>query len=71
MSINYSKLLGRMREYGYTIDAISKKMNIHSATLSAKLKGRSFFDVNEILRMAEILEINSCDLAEYFFNAKV
>lgn len=67
MSRNYSKLLGRMREYGITQRELSGTIGINPATLNAKLKGRNVFTAQEIASICKMLEIPNCEIGAYFF----
>ena len=67
MSRNYSKLLGRMREYGFSQKNLSEVLGINPATLSAKLNGRNVFTAAEIAAICKALEIPNVDIGIYFF----
>lgn len=67
MKRKYSKLLGRIREFGFTQKSLAKKMEINPCTLSLKLKGESVFTASEIDRLCRILDIAKEDIGDYFF----
>ena len=67
MSLNYSKLRGKIKECGLTQESLASKSGMNPATLSAKLTGRSYFTVDEILCIASVLEIPKQSISEYFF----
>ena len=67
MKRKYSKLLGRIRELGFTQKSLAKKMGINPGTLSLKLKGVSFFTASEIDCICKILDIAKEDIGDYFF----
>ena len=67
MSRNYSKLLGRVREYGMTQKELSGIIGINPATLNAKLKGKNVFTAQEIASICKALEIPNCEIGVYFF----
>ena len=67
MKRKYSKLLGRIRELGFTQKSLAKKMEINPGTLSLKLKGDSVFTASEIDCICKILDIAKEDIGDYFF----
>lgn len=71
MKFNYSKLLGRMKECGFTQSMLSSKIGINEGTLSAKLNNRFYFTPYEIFMICEILSILQEEIGEYFFTVKV
>lgn len=64
---NYSKLAGRMKEYKYTQETLSKALGISETTLNLSLNNKRDFKQNEILNICELLHIPKSRLAEYFF----
>lgn len=70
MFFNHSKLLGRMREYGFTQDSLSKAIGINECTLNIKLNGKGYFNTKEIDKIAELLQIPDKEIGEYFFCGK-
>ena len=71
MCYDYSKLLGRMKERGYTQDVLAKSINIKPSTLSQKLNNKSDFKQSEIYKICIILEIHYDEVSLYFFTKKV
>lgn len=69
MKFNYSKLLGRMREYRYTQAMLAGEIGINESTLNTKLKGKAYFTAKEIDKMCEILNIPNAEIGIYFFKA--
>lgn len=67
MSFNYSKLLGRMRERGYTQEKVAAEIKINKATLNVKLNNRNSFHQEEILAICRVLDIHRCEIGDYFF----
>lgn len=67
MKFNHSKLLGRIRECGYTQKSLSEAIEMSNGTLSVKLNNGSFFNSEEMLKIAKVLDISPCDFGEYFF----
>ena len=64
---DYSKLAGRMKEYKYTQETLSKALGISETTLNLSLNNKRDFKQNEILKLCEILHIPKSRLTEYFF----
>lgn len=71
MKFNYSKLLGRMRECGYTQEQLAKAIGINKATLSTKLNNRFSFSQEEILAICKVLNIPISEISEYFYAMEV
>lgn len=64
---NYSKLLGRIREQGYTQEQLAKEIGKSEVTLGAKLKGRGFFNAEEMDSICRVLDIPTESIGAYFF----
>lgn len=64
---DYSKLAGRMKEYKYTQETLSKALGISETTLNLSLNNKRDFKQNEILNICELLHIPKSRLTEYFF----
>ena len=69
MKFNYSKLLGRFREYGFTQKDIAERIGISHVTLSLKLNGKAQFHADEIAAICRLLDIPGADIGIYFFAA--
>ena len=67
MKFNHSKLLGRMREYGFTQETLAKEIGINESTLNSKLNGRAYFSTKEIDKICKILNISSDEIGAYFY----
>lgn len=67
MKYNYSKLLGRMREYGVTQEKLAKAIGINKATLSFKLNNRNEFNASEMDSICRVLNIPNEEIGAYFF----
>ena len=67
MKFNHSKLLGRIRECGFTQKQLAKAIGINKATLSAKLNNRFYFTAKEMYDICEVLNIPLSEISEYFF----
>lgn len=64
---DYALLLGRMKEYGYTQEKLSKAIGISECSVNLTLNNKRNFRQDEILKLVEILEIPSGALEKYFF----
>lgn len=69
--MNYSKLLGLIREKGYTQVELASKIGISSVTINKKLRGHSDFTQSEIASICKVLEITDADIPAYFFTPKL
>ena len=68
---DYSKLLGRIREYGFTQESLAKRIKINPQTLSWKLNNKSAFTTEEIDKICKLLDISLEEIGVYFFTQKV
>ena len=64
---DYSKLLGRMREYHYTQETLAKAIGINESTLNSKLNNKSYFRPTEIDRICELLDISNVEIGAFFY----
>ena len=71
MEFDYSKLLGRIREFGFTQETLAKKIGITKASMSLKLNNKANFKQNEIRVICKILMISDDEIGAYFFALKV
>ena len=67
MPYNYSKLLGRIKECGYTQDKLAKEIDRDRSSISAKLNGKSAFTAKEIDQICKVLDIPNSEIGSYFF----
>lgn len=67
MQFNYSKLLGRIREFGFTQKDVADRIGINPTTLSLKLKHKARFTAIEIDAICKLLDITTEDIGTYFF----
>lgn len=65
---NYSKLLGRMREFGYTQEKLAKTIGLNESTLNAKLNNKGYFKQDEIDKICEVLDISVSEIGSYFYS---
>ena len=64
---NYSKLLGRMRELGYTQEKLARAIGINESTLNAKLNNKGYFNNELIDKICEVLDISIVEIGSYFY----
>jgi transcriptional regulator with XRE-family HTH domain len=69
MSKKYSKLLGRIKECGFTQERLAKAIGKNKSTLSAKLNGQFPFTTKEIDDICKVLDISNDEIGDYFFAA--
>lgn len=67
MNYNYSKLLGRIKERGYTQEKLASEIERDKSTLNAKLNGKNAFTTKEIDDICRVLDIPNDEIVEYFF----
>ena len=67
MRFDYSKLLGRIKETGYTQTELAKAIGCAEATLNLKLNNVREFKLSEAKRICDILDIYITKISEYFF----
>ena len=67
MRFNYSKLLGKIRECGFTQASLAEAIGINKCTLSAKLNNQNYFTTPEIVAICKVLNIAHKDIPHYFF----
>lgn len=67
MKFNYSKLLGRIRELGFTQERVAFDIGIGSDTLSKKLNNKSSFSTKEVVAICQLLDISKAEIGAYFF----
>ena len=64
---DYSKLLGRIKECGYTQERIAEKISNSACSLNLTLNNKREFRQDEILEISKVLNIRSGEIEEYFF----
>lgn len=64
---NYSKLLGRIRERGYTQDALAREIGLGATSFNLTLNNKREFRQDEIVRVAGVLGIPPAEYEAYFF----
>ena len=71
MGFDYSKLLGRIKEKGFTQETLAKHIGITPGSMSEKLNNKSFFKQMEIFMICQALDIPFDRIGEYFFTREV
>ena len=67
MAFNYSRLLGRIKECGYTQENLAKAIGVNKATLNVKLNNKGLFNVKEIDTICRLLDVSKSEIGAYFF----
>ena len=68
---DYSKLLGRTKEKGYTMKTLAESIGVNASTLSLKLSNKAQFTQNDIHKTCSVLGIDAKHIGVYFFTPKV
>ena len=71
MQFDYSKLLGRIKEFGYTQESLAKETGMTKVTMNLKLNNKAFFTQPEIEKVRKLLRITPDEIGAYFFTPKV
>lgn len=71
MNFDYSKLLGRIKECGYTQETLADEIGMASSSLSLKLNNRAHFKQRDIRKIANVLDLSEKEVGSYFFAEKV
>jgi len=66
--MDYRKLLGRIKEFGFTQKTVAPIIGISEGQLSQKLNGNYAFKQTEIQKLCETLDIQPDAIGEYFFS---
>ena len=71
IQFDYSELKGRIKAKCDSQKVFAEKLGITESTLTSKLNGYTYFTPAEIVKSAEILDIERVRLSDYFFTVKV
>ena len=71
MQFDYSKLLGRIKECGFTQESLAKHIGIAESSLCLKLNNKAKFRHSEIFLICEALQIATSEIGVYFFTQRV
>ena len=70
-TMDYSKLLGRSKEFGFNQKELAKEVGISEGQFCKKISGNYAFKQTEIQRICEVLDIDAADIGLYFFTPAV
>lgn len=70
MEFDYSKLLGRIREYGYTQKTLAAAIGMSVSQLNQCLKSKANFKHKHILAICKVLDICTEEIGAYFYVLK-
>lgn len=71
MEFDYSKLLGRIKECGFTQKTLAKHIGIAESSMCLKLNNKANFAHSEMYLISEALKIAVSEIGVYFFTPKV
>ena len=71
MVIEYGKLLGRIKEKGFTQAQLANIVGMTPGTMSAKLNNQAYFKQSEVIEICGVLDIPISEYGDYFFTRKV
>lgn len=71
MSFDYSKLKGKIIEKYDTQTAFAQAIGVSKNVFSGKMKNKTRFSTDDIVKMAALLDIPVCEIGEYFFTQEV
>lgn len=69
--MDYSRLSGRIREYGYSQKTLAHEIGVSEGQFSQKMNGNYPFKQSEIGKICDKLQIDSAEIGSYFFTPKV
>ena len=67
MTVDFSKLKGKMAECGYTSGKMADEIGISRTSFSLKFNGKREFTLSEIINICRVLNIT--DANPYFFDS--
>lgn len=71
MVFDYSRLLGKIKECGFTQETLAKHIGIAESSMCLKLNNKANFKQVEIFLICNALNIESSEIGVYFFTPKV
>ena len=71
MQFDYAKLLGRIRECGFTQETLAKHIGIAKSSMCLKINNKANFTHPEVFLICEALKIEIHEIGVYFFTPKV
>lgn len=66
--MDYRKLLGRVREKGFTQKELAEKIGVSESHLCQKFSGKYAFKQSEMQKICVVLEIPANEIGTYFFS---
>lgn len=69
--MDYSKLLGRIKEKGFTQASVARMIKVSPTTMNGKLNGHVEFSQSEIRNLCKVLHIQDSDIPAFFFTEKL
>ena len=69
-TMDYSKLLGRIKECGHTQKSVAKEAGISESHFCQKLSGNYPFKQSDIQKLCDLLKIPASEIGDYFFSVK-
>ncbi len=66
--MNYAKLLGRIKEFGYTQKSFAERIGANESHFCRKLQSEYPFTQREIQRICNVLNIQPIEIGDYFFH---
>lgn len=70
MCYDYSKLLGRIKEMGYTQESLARGLSKSKTTVNQKLRGNAVFTQQEIAAICDCLAIPPTEIPAYFLRIR-
>ena len=71
MQFDFSKLLGRIKECGFTQEQLAKEIRMTKTTLNLKLNNKANFTLPEMEKIRKVLCIAVEEVGAYFFTLRV
>lgn len=69
--MDYSRLLGKIREKGFTQKSLSENIGVSESHLCQKLAGNYAFKQTEMKKICDLLEISGEEIGSYFFTPEL
>ena len=66
--MNLRKLKGKIIEKGYTAEQLAKKIGIGNTSMSYKMKQHKPFNLFEMKKIIELLDLSSEEIMNIFFS---
>lgn len=66
-TMDYSKLSGRIKEFGYTQKSFATAIGISEGQFCLKLASKYPFKQTEIRKICEVLRIDAAEIGAFFF----